>query len=112
MVANRPAYLLVDVRLEQLRSPVPMVRADEADDADVVQETGQDNFLGLLAFESMRRALQQMIRRSKAVPEKIDQRRLLRHLLQTRIVAHQQVPGLFLARPQALLRQRSRIALT
>ena len=89
--AHRPAHFLVDIGLDHLRAPIAVVAADEARDADVVQEAGEHDLFAVAALERMRRALQQMIERGEAVVEEIDQRRLLRHFRQPRIGAHQKI---------------------
>ncbi len=89
--ADRPAHLLVDIGLDQLRAPVAVVAADEAHHADVVQKARQHHLLTVPGLARERRALQQVIGGREALPEEIDQLWLLRHLRQPRIGAHQEV---------------------
>ena len=89
--ADRPAHLLVDIRLDHLRAPIAMVGADEAAHADVVQQTGEDHLLRQPGLERVGGALQEVIHGGEAVVEIVEQRRLRRHLRQPRVVAHQHV---------------------
>jgi hypothetical protein len=68
-----------------------VVAADEAGDADVVEEARQHDLLLVAGLERQRRALQEMVHRYESVLEEIDQRRLVRHLRQPRIGAHQEI---------------------
>src|SRR5207244_1561782 len=43
MIANRPAHLRVDIRLDELGTPVSVVAPDESGDGDVVQQTREDD---------------------------------------------------------------------
>src|SRR5690349_17292801 len=58
VIANAPAHFLVDIGLDELRAPVAMIRADEADDADIVQEAGENDLLAVAALSRKVRALQ------------------------------------------------------
>jgi hypothetical protein len=86
---HRPGHFLVHVGLDHLCSPITVVAADKADDRNVVQQTGQHDLFRLVAFERVSRALQQMRCRSEAMTEIVDQRWLLWHRRQARIVAHE-----------------------
>ena len=69
-----------------------MIAADEPDHADVVQEAGQDHLLVVAVLERVGGALEQMVLRGReAILEEVEQSRLLRHLRQARVVAHQHV---------------------
>ena len=87
--ADRPGDFLVDIGLDQLRAPVAVIAADEADDGDVVQQAGQHHLLRQAGLHRMPRALQQMHGGPEAQLEEVDQGRLRRHRRQARVVAHQ-----------------------
>jgi hypothetical protein len=53
---------------------------------DVVQETREDHFFGHPRLHGARRALQDVVGRLETQPEEVDERRLLRHLLELRHV--------------------------
>src|SRR5215470_454184 len=89
MCLHRPGHFLVHVGLDHLCAPIPVVAADKADDRNVVQQTGQYDLFRLAAFECVSRALQQMRCRSETMTEIVDQRWLLWHGWQARIVAHE-----------------------
>ena len=44
--ADRPGHFLIDIGLDQLRPPIAVVAADEADGRDVVQQAGEHHLLG------------------------------------------------------------------
>src|SRR6266446_4406910 len=51
--AHRPAHLVIDIGLDHLRAPIAVVAADEARNADVVQQAGQNDLLAVPALERM-----------------------------------------------------------
>jgi hypothetical protein len=59
--ADRPAYLLVDVGLDQLRAPVAVIALDEDCIGDIVQKAGENRFFRHGRLQSMGRALQHMV---------------------------------------------------
>ena len=58
--ADRPGHFLVDIGLDQLRAPIAVVAADEADRRDVVQQAGEHHLLRQPGLDRVPRALQQM----------------------------------------------------
>jgi hypothetical protein len=105
MRPDRPGNFLVDVRLQELRAPIAVIAADEAQYGDVVEKAGGDDRLAHAALQRMGRALQQMIGGSKTQAEEIGERRFRRHFLQPRILAHHHV----LAGLQGLEARRQRL---
>src|SRR5665213_644927 len=105
MVTDRPAHLLVDIGLDELRTPIAVIAADEADDRDVMQEARQYHFLFQAVLLGEVGALQEMLLRTarEAELEKIQQHRLLGHLGQARVLAHEELLSGSLAEGQGLL---------
>src|SRR5262249_39614305 len=58
-----PAHFLVDIGLEQLRSPIAVIAPNEAVNRNVVKETGNDHLLVMSSLLSESGALQEMVRR-------------------------------------------------
>ena len=61
------------------------------DHADIVQEAGEHDLLVVTGLERVGRALQQMSGRGEPLLEEIDQLRLVRHLRQSWVGAHEEV---------------------
>src|SRR5579863_10761341 len=90
MGPDSPADFFVDVWFDELGTPVTVVAADEAHDADVVQQAGEDDVLAAALEPCMARTLQKMLARAEAQAVKIDELRLVGHLRKPRIVPHQE----------------------
>src|ERR1700736_1236568 len=102
--AHRPAHLLVDVGLDQLRAPIAVVGADEAGHADVVQQAGEHHLLAHAVLARELGALEQVLGGGEAAFEEVDQGRLVGHRRQPRVGTHQHVfGGIFLLQPRAAL---------
>jgi hypothetical protein len=91
MHAHRPAHLLHDIGFDHLRAPIAVVAADEARDADVVEKARKDDFFTMAGLERVCCALQQVRGGGEPCLEEVDQRRLVRHLRQPRVGAHDEV---------------------
>src|SRR5436190_413248 len=89
MVADGEAHLFVDVRLDELGRPVAVVAANEPGGRDVVEQAGEDDLLVYAVLLGEPRALHQVLGGTEAELEEVEQRRLVRHPRQARIVAHQ-----------------------
>src|ERR1700737_3074531 len=57
-----PAHFLVDIGLEQLRSPIAVIGPNEAVDRNVVKKTGNDHLLVMSSLLGESGALQEMVR--------------------------------------------------
>src|SRR5712691_644389 len=96
VIADGPRDFRIDVGLHQLRRPVAVVAADEADVADVVQQAREHELLVQPVLPGEPRALEEMGGRPEAQLEEVEQGRLVGHPRKPRIVAH--VERLALAR--------------
>src|SRR2546426_7110452 len=108
MVADGEAHLFVDVRLDELGRPVAVVAANEPGGRDVVEQAGEDDLLVYAVLLGEPRALHQVLGGTEAELEEVEQRRLVGHPRQARIVAHQ-VPLALVRRARDRL---SRVALS
>ena len=111
MGADRPGHFLVDIGLDELRAPIAVVAADEADARDVVQQAGQHHLLGQAALHRVPGALQQVHAGAEAQLEEIDQCRLLRHRRQARVVDHQHAGVRVALHQRRRARRRAQVAL-
>src|SRR6516164_6634906 len=57
MGADRPGDLLVDIGRHHLRAPIAVIRADKADDTNVVHQASEDDFFIHSGLDRMPRAL-------------------------------------------------------
>ena len=89
MVADGEAHLFVHVRLDELGCPVAVVAANESGGRDVMKQTGEDDLLVDAILLGKPRALHQVLGGTEAELEEVEQRRLVGHPRQARIVAHQ-----------------------
>jgi hypothetical protein len=107
MVTNRPADFLVDVRLDQLGSPISMITGDKPCHCDIVQETRYDDLVVEPPFSRQPCALEKVVgyHWHEAVPEEVCQPWLGRHLRQSRIITHHQVAAVSECRENVVLRQ-------
>src|SRR5690242_15070577 len=112
MVTNRPAHFLIDVRLDQLRSPISMITGDKSCHCDIVQQTRYDDLVVEATFPRQACALKKVVRYHwhEAVPEKVCQLWLDRHLRQSRVITHHQVPAVSQRRENVVLRQMRLLA--
>src|ERR1700686_5199900 len=93
MVTNRPADLLIHVRLDKLAPPISMITGDKPRHCNVVQKASDDDLLVQPRLSRQVCALNKMVRdhRREAVPEEIRQPWLGGHLRQSRVIAHHEV---------------------
>jgi hypothetical protein len=86
VVSDPERRFLRDVGLEQLRSPPTVIGFHQRLRA-VVQQAGEDDFLGHARLEGARGALQHVIGRSETQAEEVLERWVLRHRLELAHVA-------------------------
>ena len=104
MVADREAHLLVDVGLDELRRPVPVIGANESARGDVVQQAREDDLLARAVLLREARTLQHVGGRAEPILEEVEEGRLVGHARQARVMPHQIKLALVVRRGQGVAR--------
>ena len=102
VVADAPGDALVDVGLDHLSAPVPVVGPHEIRYRNVVEEAGHDGPLRHPDFLGSRGALEHVSCRSESKPVEVDERRLRRHRRKIIVVGVRAHPRLLFVTVQLL----------